>query len=342
MTARSADLHDEQPADLPDDIHAIAVPTPFAIGSVNAFLLEGSPLTLIDSGPNFASALVAIEDALTAIGRSVKDLELLLITHQHGDHLGLADTLMRRSGAEVACLDLMTPFVADYRRSVQRDDELGVALMRRHGVPERTIATLRVISSLTSHLGSSFSVERPLPDGATIRAGTRELQLLLRPGHSATDTVFLDADAGLAFAGDHLLADISSNPLIGNPPGGPVSGLAADRPRALPTYLHSLRQTRELPLQLVLTGHGEPVYDHRALIDSRLHHHERRAERILGYVQAQPRSAHAIAEEIWGQVAHTQAYLTLCEVIGHLDLLIAAGAVVEEEGQETTTFSSAR
>src|SRR6185312_12045714 len=74
VTARPADLHDEQPADLPDDIHAIAVPTPFAIGSVNAFVLEGSPLTLIDSGPNFASALMAIEDALAAIGRSVKDL----------------------------------------------------------------------------------------------------------------------------------------------------------------------------------------------------------------------------------------------------------------------------
>ncbi|HET6865782.1 MAG TPA: MBL fold metallo-hydrolase [Solirubrobacteraceae bacterium] len=327
---------------LPDDIHPIAVPTPFAIGSVNAFLLEGTPLTLIDSGPNYASALNAIEDALADIGRGVEDLELLLITHQHGDHLGLAQTLVRRSGAEVACLDLLPPFVSDYRRSVQSDDALGVALMRRHGVPERTIATLRVISSLTSHLGSSFEVQRPLPDGATVRAGTRELQLLLRPGHSATDTVYLDAGAGLAFAGDHLLASISSNPLIGNPPGGPVSGLAADRPRALPTYLDSLRQTRELSLDVVLTGHGEPVLDHRALIDSRLHHHERRAERILGYVQAGPLSAHAIAEEIWGQVAHTQAYLTLCEVIGHLDLLVAAGVAVEEEGEETTTFSSAR
>lgn len=325
---------------LPDDIHAIAVPTPFAIGSVNAFLLEGSPLTLIDSGPNYATALVAIEGALAEIGRRVEDLELLLITHQHGDHLGLAEALVGRSGAEVACLDLLVPFVADYRRSVQSDDELGTTLMRRHGVPERTIATLRVVSSLTSHLGSSFAVQHPLAEGATVSAGARRLEVLRRPGHSATDTVYLDVDAGLAFAGDHLLAAVSSNPLIGNPPQGPVSGLAADRPRALPTYLRSLRETRELPLELVLTGHGDPVGDHRALIDSRLHHHEQRAERILGFVQSGPRSAHAIAEEIWGQVAHTQAYLTLCEVIGHLDLLIAAGAVIEEEGEETTTFSS--
>jgi glyoxylase-like metal-dependent hydrolase (beta-lactamase superfamily II) len=326
---------------LPDDIHAITVPTPFAIGSVNAFLLEGSPLTLIDSGPNYATALVAIEGALAEIGRRVEDLELLLVTHQHGDHLGLAQALVGRSGAEVACLDLLVPFVADYRRSVQSDDELGMTLMRRHGVPERTIATLRVVSSLTSHLGSSFAVQRPLPEGATFRAGSRRLKVLRRPGHSATDTVYLDSGAGLAFAGDHLLAAVSSNPLIGNPPRGPVSGLAADRPRALPTYLRSLGQTRELSLELVLTGHGDPVRDHRALIDSRQRHHEQRAERILGFVQSRPRSAHAIAEEIWGQVAHTQAYLTLCEVIGHLDLLIAAGAVIEEEGEQTTMFSSA-
>jgi hypothetical protein len=38
-------------------IHRLAIPTPFQVGRVNAYLIEDSPLTLIDSGPNSAKAL---------------------------------------------------------------------------------------------------------------------------------------------------------------------------------------------------------------------------------------------------------------------------------------------
>ncbi len=38
-------------------IHRLAIPTPFMVGRVNAYLIEDSPLTLIDSGPNSAKAL---------------------------------------------------------------------------------------------------------------------------------------------------------------------------------------------------------------------------------------------------------------------------------------------
>ena len=38
-------------------IHRLAIPTPFMVGRVNAYLIEDSPLTLIDSGPNSGKAL---------------------------------------------------------------------------------------------------------------------------------------------------------------------------------------------------------------------------------------------------------------------------------------------
>ena len=55
--------------------------------------------------------------------------------------------------------------------------------------------------------------------------------------------------------------------------------------------------------------------------------HERRAEKILGLLAERPRSAHEIAHALWGNVAVTQAFLTLCEVLGHVDLLLERGAV---------------
>jgi glyoxylase-like metal-dependent hydrolase (beta-lactamase superfamily II) len=96
-------------------------------------------------------------------------------------------------------------------------------------------------------------------------------------------------------------------------------------------YMESLRATREMAVERVLPGHGDEFTGHAALIDERFGLHERRAEKILGILAERPRSAHDVAQEIWGNVAFTQAYLTLSEVLGHVDLLLQRGAVVEQE-----------
>ena len=59
--------------------------------------------------------------------------------------------------------------------------------------------------------------------------------------------------------------------------------------------------------------------------------HARRADKIHGLLAEKPRTAHEIAQAMWGNIAVTQAYLTLSEVVGHLDLLIDDGRVVEVE-----------
>ncbi len=150
-----------------------------------------------------------------------------------------------------------------------------------------------------------------------------------RPGHSPSDTVFWDGDRRILLAGDHLIAHVSSNPLLSRPLDG-----SDERPRALVNYIASLRRTRELPAEIVLPGHGEPITDHVALIDERLAMHRKRANKLRGLIEERPRSAHELAQELWGNVAVTQAFLTLSEVVGHVDLLLGAGAVREVEGPD--------
>ena len=69
--------------------------------------------------------------------------------------------------------------------------------------------------------------------------------------------------------------------------------------------------------------------------------HERRAERMRRLIVSEPRSAHEIAQELWGNVAVTQAYLTLSEVLGHADLLLRDGSVVEQEAGGVVRFREA-
>jgi glyoxylase-like metal-dependent hydrolase (beta-lactamase superfamily II) len=309
-------------------IHRLAIPTPFQVGRVNAYLIEDEPLTLIDSGPNSGKALDELEQALAARGHAIEDLGLLIVTHQHIDHIGLASILARRSGAQVAALDRLAPYLARFREEADIDDRFAQEIMLRHGIPADIATALRAVTASFRAWGAAVEVTRPLRDGEQLKLRDRTLRVLHRPGHSPSDTVFLDESHGILLAADHLIKHISSNPLLSRPLdagedfGGP-------RPRALLEYMASLRLTREMELSLVLSGHGEPIADHVAVIDERFRLHRRRAEKIHGLIASQPRSAHEIAVELWGNVAVTQAFLTLSEVLGHVDLLLEEKRVAE-------------
>jgi glyoxylase-like metal-dependent hydrolase (beta-lactamase superfamily II) len=326
----------------------LAIPTPFQVGRVNAYLLEDSPLTLIDSGPNSAKALDELEQALASRGHAVEDIELLVITHQHMDHFGLASILARRSGAEVAALDALAPFLSSYSEQTDLEDRFAEQIMLRHGIPAEIVTALRAVSAGFRAWGSKVEVTRPLADGSQLQLRDRTLRVLHRPGHSPSDTVFLDdrseiGQPSILLSADHLIAHISSNPLLARPLGAgeEYDSPPSPRPQALIAYLASLQQTRAMDLSLVLPGHGRPITDHVTLIDERFRLHRRRAEKIHRLIASQPRTAHEIAQELWGNVAVTQAYLTLSEVLGHVDLLLEDGRVIELEQDGVVRFQAA-
>ncbi len=317
-------------------IHRLEIPTPFAVGRVNCYLLDDEPLTLIDTGPNSGKSLDELQRQLEAAGHALEELELIVISHQHIDHLGLVDIVAERSGAEVAALDLLAPFVESYGTDTERDDEFAADVMLRYGIPEDLVSALRSVSASFRGWGAAATVTRQLADGEILALRDRSLEVQHRPGHSPSDTVFWDEERRILIAADHLIANISSNPLLSRP----LDDSTHERPKALITYLRSLARTRELQAQIVLPGHGEPVTDHEVLIGERFAMHRRRAERLRRLIAERPRTAYELAQELWGNVAVTQAFLTLSEVVGHVDLLVEAGVVREVVAGDVITFEA--
>jgi glyoxylase-like metal-dependent hydrolase (beta-lactamase superfamily II) len=319
------------------NVHALPIPTPFAVGRVNCYLVDDDPLTLVDTGPNSGTSLTALESALGERGRRVEDLERIVITHQHMDHFGLVAILADRSGAEVCALDRLAPWLARFGEAAEDEDAFAEAIMKRHGIPEDMVMVLRAVTRQYRAWGATATVTTPLADGATLGFAARQWRVHHRPGHSPSDTVFHDERSGELVAGDHLIKHISSNPLISRP----LDGRGGDRPKALVTYIASMKATRALDVTTVLPGHGEAFADHRALIDERLRMHERRARKLHSLVAEHPRTAYELAQALWGNVAVTQAYLTLSEVLGHMDLLVDDGQVVEDEHDGVIRFVAA-
>jgi glyoxylase-like metal-dependent hydrolase (beta-lactamase superfamily II) len=316
-------------------VHRLPIPTPFAVGRVNAYLIEDEPLTLIDVGPNSGKALDELNAQLAQRGLAIEDLQLIVVTHQHLDHIGLVEIAVEHSGAEVAALGAAARRLAHFDEEAIAEDDFAVSVMLRNGIPAEVAEALRSVSSSFHGWGSPVDVTRPLEDGGTIELANRKLDVFHRPGHSPSDTVLWDAETRILFSGDHLLGNVSSNPLITLPLDGEKR-----RVQTLVTYLESLRKTQAMPADIVLGGHGEPITDHKALIDSRFASTERRKEKIHRLIAERSRTGYELAQAIWGNVAVTQAFLTLSEVIGHTDILVNEGRVREADDGSVIRFEA--
>ncbi len=310
-----------------EGIFMFEIPTPFAVGPVNCYLVEDDPLTIFDPGPNSGEAIEALVVGLRTRGYELRDIERIVVTHQHIDHLGLVEVVQHASGAEVVCLDKCRPWVENFNEESSATDRWASTMLVQHGVGEDVVVALRAVAKAFRGWGCECKVDKTFSAGDHLEFAGRSLEIFHRPGHSSTDTVFFNNETGTMLAADHLIKHISSNPLLERPPAE-----GQPRPQELVLYRDSMLKTREMPATLTLSGHGEPIVDHAGLIDDRFAQTDKRVEKLYKMLADDgPQTAHELARGTWGNIAVTQAFLTLSEVLGNLDILENDGRVSQTE-----------
>jgi glyoxylase-like metal-dependent hydrolase (beta-lactamase superfamily II) len=310
-------------------IHRISIPLE-RNAAVNVWLLLGEPLTLVDTGPVSDEAQTALERGLAEVGVRVEDLELVLVTHHHADHTGLAASIQRRAGARVCAHEGLAAYLSEFGERVAEEKDFFGRFLADHGVPERLRGTS---SGYWRWLDASWEtcvVDIPVSDGDTVVAGGRNLRVLHRPGHSETDTLFLDESGSESFVGDHLLTS----------PAYAEFGPRTERP--LIRYLDNLRLLAQAELGTLHTGHGDDVVDARAAVAARIAAADRRCERITELLGEDALTAFDVARGLWpGDRVEWDPVLTVSEVVAHLELLVERGDVCEQAGT-VRRFSAAR
>ena len=231
-------------------------------------------------------------------------------------------------------------FAEHFAEDAARDDEFASGVMLRNGIPEDVVQALRTVSSAFRSWGAGEGDPAAARRRARSSCATARCEVLHRPGHSPSDTVFWDARRRILIAADHLIKHISSNPLISRPldedddPARRAAAGARDLHRVAAQDARAAGRDRALRARRA--DHRPRLADRRAAA-----FHARRAEQIHELIAERPRSGYELAQALFGNVAVTQAYLTLSEVLGHVDLLLEDGRVREDERDGVVVFEAA-
>lgn len=328
-------------------IHRIEIPVPFPIGSVNCYFIEDSLPTLIDAGFYSEDSLRRVSLALEKIGYRFSDVKRILLTHGHIDHVGLAGEIFRISGAEV----FIHPPDRDKtiwgpEKKVEERIEGFSRFLREAGLPETLIQTLS--HQMSEHFKRFFPDEfdmKYIGGGESFAFDEFSLKVLLTPGHTPGSVCFFDPKEGRLFSGDHLLENISPNPLI------EIENQDLNRDyKSLSSYLSSLEVIRNLDVALILPGHGFPFSDHRKRIDAIIGHHRMRKKEILNILKTYSERASglhgmtlfAISQQLFPNLEGYDIFLGLSETRAHLQILEGEGVVrsYQEQGRQLYSLNS--
>ncbi len=305
------------------DLYQIKIPTPFPVGPVNVYVArdpQGGGLTLVDCGPRMPGARQALETGLAAIGSCVRDVRRILVTHAHTDHYGLAASLAAESGAQVFTHPFNRHTLEAYDRERDRRTAFYADLLRAFGVPEETRRAIENEQRGIGDYAESIPVAGELIDGDLLTLAGREWQVLHTPGHSGGLICLYEPQTRTLLSNDHLLRDISSNPLVEPPPPG-----CPRRFKSLVEYIGQMQRVAAMPISIAWPGHGEPIHDVRDLVHRRVEFHARRAGRILELVDGNPLTTYQVTRAVFPRLEPINFFLATSEVVGHLELLESEG-----------------
>ena len=299
---------------LPAGILHVPLPTPFPVGPVNCYVMLDIPVTVIDPGMMWADSTTQLEAALDAVGRSVQDVDQVLITHGHPDHFGAAGWLADIANATVVCGRAELPKLTASTDRTTMFDVVG-----RLGIPASMTDVFRAFYEGVREMSHPIDGDRIvlLDDGDTFRSGGRDWQVHVTPGHSVGHVSLYDPETRVLISGDHLLACITPNPVL-----EPDADSPDGRRRSLVEYLASLERFIRIDPLLVLPGHGPRFQDVPTLTESMRHHHDSRADEILEIiVRLGDVTPYELSGELFPHIKDFSIMLGVSEVVGHLDLL---------------------
>ena len=312
--------------DIASGVRWARIPMPGSLDHINSWILgdDAHGVTIVDCGLMLEPCSGAWK-ALFAGPLETTQVERILCTHMHPDHIGLAGWLARRFDVPLA----MTRgewlqarlMLADMRDTPP--DEVS-AMQKAAGWDADAIDHARAQG--WSRLGQvifrlPFGYQR-LVDGQVLRISGQDWRVVIGSGHSPEHACLWNEAAGILISGDQILPRISSNVSLnaGEPEGNPLG-----------EWLASIDKLLTLPDNLlVCPAHGEPFYGFHARLHALKDEHLERLDVLADALGVAQRAVDIFPLLFRRPIGDRQRGLATGEALAHLRWLEVAGRIRRE------------
>lgn len=310
-------------------------PLPFPLRWVNSYLIpDRKGWTMLDPGLHTAQAEQHWREVLAQLKIEPSQIHLIVLTHHHPDHYGLAGYMQQLTGgapvvmAERGQRQVTRMWGSEY---VQTADEL-VGFFTSHGLVEE------LQPAMHTHLTEFVELVSPQPyislieAGQTLKLGDLEYEIFEANGHAYGHLCFYQPDSRRIFCGDHVMPHITPN----------VAFLPHLEANPLQSYLQSLAEIRTMDVELAYPGHREPFRNWAERIGQLLYHHDKRLEWFVEHL-TEPQTAYQVCLALFGdRLSIHQLRFALSETLAHLIFLAEAGKIRVETKNERTFWEGLR
>ena len=266
---------------------------------------------------------------------------MLFRSHGHLDHYGVARKIHDLSGAKVYIHPRDRAKVLPHTPEKQKAEKATYQnYLVGAGFPEEEAVNLLQISEAIRHHAIPLEKLEMVDDGEIIKWGPVTLKVMNLPGHTRGMINFYEPRHRILFSGDHILPEISPNPLpdldaaISSPESELKPGENGPDPfprfQSLIQYLVSIQRVLALDLDLVLPGHGEPIVNHRQLLLDLARFYQDRQGKILAILESKELTPLEISRELFPGVSAFEVILAISEVVGNAEVLEEQGKIIRE------------
>lgn len=313
-------------------VYPIIYPNKYGqMNNINCYLYENNNmLTLIDAGIDTKEYEIFFNEQLAAYGINVTDIDQIVLTHHHNDHIGMVNKIIAQKDVPVFAHFLAIERLALTQAYQRAKIHFFEKLYSDYGCKELMVTRIQKMKETYQHDVSLriHTKVQPLYENEILG----DLIVLETPGHAIDSVSLFDSEAKWLFTGDFIISKGSTNALIDFDSQG----------RLAPTVLQhrqSFERCLSLQVNMIFAGH-EQIFDNLAEVaQANIEKIDYKLQRIVKKIEEGNDTTIKLAYALYGQLLEKMPTLIISEIIGYVYYAEMRGIISRVQHKETFCFN---